>query len=110
MQKRYNILNIVAYGAPVMFKGQIEGTLKRMGDVNDPVPYLSAETTIDQDISDLEAKIEENQTQQGLCGSDYLQLQQLQNQLQELEAQLEYKTERWIYLTDLKERIDAQGK
>ena len=44
MQKRYNILNIVAYGSPVMFNGQIEGTLKRMGDVNDPVPYLSANT------------------------------------------------------------------
>ena len=66
--------------------------------------------TIDQDIADLEAQIEENQTQQGLCGSDYVQLQKLQDQLQELEAQLEYKTERWIYLTDLKERIDAQGK
>ena len=66
--------------------------------------------TIDQDIADLEAQIEENQTQQGLVGSDYVQLQQLQEQLQELEARLEEKTERWIYLTDLKERIDAQGK
>ena len=52
MQKRYNILNIVAYGAPVMFKGQIEGTLKRMGDVNDPVPYLSAETFKDFEVQD----------------------------------------------------------
>ena len=47
VQKRYNILNIVTYGAPVMFNGQIEGTLKRMGDVNDPVPYLSANTFTD---------------------------------------------------------------
>ena len=66
--------------------------------------------TIDRDIADLEAMIEENQTQQGLCGSDYVKLQQLQDQLQDLEAQLEQKTERWIYLTDLKERIDAQSK
>ena len=66
--------------------------------------------TIDEDIAALEAQIEENQVQQGLCGSDYVKLQQLQDQLQELEAQLEHKTERWIYLTDLKERIDAQGK
>jgi len=43
-------------------------------------------------------------------GSNYVKLQQLQDQLQELEARLEEKTERWIYLTDLKERIDAQGK
>lgn len=52
IQKRYNILNIVAYGAPVMFKGQIEGTLKRMGDVSDPVPYLSAETFKDFEVQD----------------------------------------------------------
>ncbi len=52
IQKRYNILNIVAYGAPVMFKGEIEGTLKRMGDVNDPVPYLSAETFQDFEVQD----------------------------------------------------------
>ena len=46
MQKRYNILNIVAYGSPVMFKGQIEGTLKRMGDVNDPVPVSYTHLTL----------------------------------------------------------------
>ena len=37
--------NVVLAGhSLVMFNGQIEGTLKRMGDVNDPVPYLSANT------------------------------------------------------------------
>ena len=66
--------------------------------------------TIDQDIADLEAKIEENQVAQGNCGSDYVKLQQLQSQLEELERKLEEKTERWMYLTELKERIDAQGK
>jgi len=66
--------------------------------------------TIDQDIADLEAAIEENQAQQGLCGSDYVKLQQLQEELQVLETRLEQKTERWIYLTDLKERIDSQSK
>ena len=29
---------------------------------------------------------------------------------EELEAQLEYKTERWMYLTELKEKIDAQRR
>ena len=52
VQKRYNILNIVTYGAPVMFNGQIEGTLKRMGDVNDPVPYLSANTFTNWEVQD----------------------------------------------------------
>ena len=35
---------------------------------------------------------------------------ELQAQIDELEAQLEFKTERWMYLTELKEKIDAQSK
>jgi len=66
--------------------------------------------TIEEDIAALEEKIEENQVRQGSAGSDYLLLQQLQEELAELEAQLEYKTERWMYLTELKEKIDAQSK
>jgi len=66
--------------------------------------------TIDQDIADLEAAMEENQRAQGECGSDYVKLQQLQEELETLEAKLEEKTERWMYLTELKEKIDAQGK
>ena len=66
--------------------------------------------TIDQDIADLEEKIEENQTAQAMAGSDYVRLQELQDELSSLEAQLETKTERWMYLTELKEKIDAQGK
>lgn len=66
--------------------------------------------TIDQDIADLEAAIEENQRFQAAAGSDYVKLQQLQEELTILEAKLEEKTERWMYLTELKEKIDAQGK
>ncbi len=64
--------------------------------------------TIDQDIADLEAKIEENQEAQGACGSDFVALQKLQEELTALEEALEAKTERWMYLTELKEKIDAQ--
>ena len=67
-------------------------------------------STIDQEIADLEAKIAENQEQQGLCGSDFVALQQLQEELTALEETLEAKTERWMYLTELKEKIDAQSK
>ena len=66
--------------------------------------------TIDEDIANLEARIEENQKAQIAAGSDYAKLQQLTEELSELEAQLEYKTERWMYLTELKEKIDAQSK
>ena len=66
--------------------------------------------TIEDDIAALEAKIEENQSLQAAAGSDYVKLQELQNQLAQLEAQLSCKEERWMYLTELKEKIDAQSK
>ena len=66
--------------------------------------------TIDQDIADLEAKLEENQGAQAGAGSDYVLLQQLQEELAELEQKLEEKMERWMYLNELKEKIDAQTK
>ena len=67
-------------------------------------------STIEDDMAGLEAKIEENHNLQAEAGSDYVKLQELQDQLTELEAQLSYKEERWMYLTELKEKIDAQGK
>ena len=66
--------------------------------------------TIDDDIAALESAIEENQKAQLSCGSDFVKLQQLQDALTDLEAQLEHKTERWMYLTELKEKIDAQAR
>ena len=67
-------------------------------------------STIEDDIAALEARIEENQAAQAAAGSDYVTLQQLQEELSQLEEQLQYKEERWLYLTELKEKIDAQGK
>ena len=66
--------------------------------------------TIDDDIANLEAAIEENQKNQEAAGADFVKLQELQDQLTDLEAKLEYKTERWMYLTELAERIEAQKK
>lgn len=64
--------------------------------------------TIDSDLAELEQKIADCEKEQNLCGSDYLKLQQLQQQQAELEKMLDEKTERWMYLTELKEAIDAQ--
>ena len=64
--------------------------------------------TIDDDIAALESQLAECQAAQGQCGSDYVKLQELQAQQEELEARLEEKTERWVYLNELKEKIDAQ--
>ena len=63
---------------------------------------------IDDEIAALEGKIERCMNEQNLCGIDYVKLQSLQGEQQELEALLEEKMERWMYLTELKEKIDAQ--
>ena len=65
--------------------------------------------TIDADLAELEAQITACQTEQESCGSDDVKLQELQARQAELEAALEEKTERWVYLNELKEQIDAQN-
>lgn len=64
--------------------------------------------TIDGELAALEAELAACQEAQGRCGSDYVELQALQARQAELEEQLEEKTERWVYLTELHERIQAQ--
>ena len=65
--------------------------------------------TIDDELAKLEAGIAACQAEQAACGSDYVKLQELQARQAELEAALEEKTERWVYLNELKEQIDAQN-
>ena len=65
--------------------------------------------TIDDDLDRLEADIAACQAAQEACGSDYVKLQELQARQAELEVALEEKTERWVYLNELKEQIDAQN-
>ena len=65
--------------------------------------------TIDDDLARLEADIAACQAEQAACGSDYVKLQELQARQAELEASLEEKAERWVYLNELKEQIDAQN-
>ena len=63
---------------------------------------------IDDEIAALEGEIAHCQEEQDRCGSDYVKLQELQARQSELEEQLARKEERWLYLTELKEKIDAQ--
>ena len=64
--------------------------------------------TIDQTIADIEAKIADTEAKIAQNASDYIRLQELTEEKTNLEAQLEEKTERWVYLNDLAERILAQ--
>ena len=65
--------------------------------------------TIDDELARLEADLAACQAEQAACGSDYVKLQELQARQAELEVALEEKTERWVYLNELKEQIDAQN-
>ena len=66
--------------------------------------------TIDRDIADLEARLAACEAEIAQNASDYVKLQALTAQKQALEAELEQKTERWVYLNDLAERIEAQKR
>ena len=65
--------------------------------------------TIEGEIAALEEPLAEVQAQQAAQATDYVALQALQARQGELEAALEEKMERWVYLSDLAERIAAQS-
>ena len=44
IKSRYNVLNTVTFGSPLLSAGTREGTVKRLGDVSDVVPFLSVHT------------------------------------------------------------------
>lgn len=41
IKANYNVLNTVCFGSPLLAAGSREGVVRRLGDVSDPVPYLS---------------------------------------------------------------------
>ncbi len=65
--------------------------------------------TIDDDIVQIEEKIEqlENQIQQNATNS--MKLAELMEEKEQAEAELEERMERWVYLSDLAEQIEAQN-
>ena len=64
--------------------------------------------TIDADIAALEEQIKQVEAEQAEKATDYAALQELQSRQEELEAALEEKMERWVYLNDLAEQIAKQ--
>ena len=63
--------------------------------------------TIDDDIADLESRIAACDEAISENASDYVKLQALTEERQALSEALDYKMERWVYLNDLAERIEA---
>ena len=65
--------------------------------------------TIDEDIATLEEKIEELEQKMLKNATNSAKLSEIMVQKEEVEAALEEKMERWVYLNDLAERIAAQN-
>ena len=64
--------------------------------------------TIESDIAALEEKIEELEASMSKFARDFVKLNQITKEKEEAEALLEEKMDRWMYLEDLKAKIDAQ--
>ena len=66
--------------------------------------------SIDGEIAALEEKLADVKRRQEECASDYVALQQLQEEQARLEGELEEKMDRWVYLSDLAEQIEEQNQ
>ena len=66
--------------------------------------------TIDEDIAKLEQKIENLDREILANATNSLKLSQLSEEKEAAEQELEEKMDRWVYLNDLAEKIDAQKK
>lgn len=64
--------------------------------------------TIDEDIATLEESISNIDKEMEKVASQYTKLEELIKQKQELEQKLEEKMERWMYLSELDEKIKGQ--
>ena len=64
--------------------------------------------TIDDDIAALEQKIEDLDAEMAAHASQYSRLAELTEEKEKVQAELDEKMERWMYLTELNEKIQAQ--
>ena len=64
--------------------------------------------TIDDEIAALEAEIAAKDDEMAKNATDYTALERLTQEKEALAAKLEEKMERWVYLNDLAEQIEAQ--
>ncbi|MFA5523505.1 MAG: ABC-F family ATP-binding cassette domain-containing protein [Tissierellales bacterium] len=65
---------------------------------------------IDDIIAETEEKIQDTEIKIGQAATDYVLLQELLAQKEELEKQLDEKMQRWVYLNELAEKIEENKK
>lgn len=66
--------------------------------------------TIDDDIAVLEEKLEDIDADMMKNATNSVRLSELSEEKENVQKQLDEKMERWVYLNDLAERIDAQNE
>ena len=96
--------------------GEVKGKKEKKETVREPKPqklrfsYKEQReyASIENEIAVLEEKIAEKDMEMEEYATDYAALQRLTEEKENLEAQLEEKMERWMYLSDMAERIEAQ--
>ena len=96
--------------------GEVKGKKEKKETVREPKPqklrfsYKEQReyASIENEIAVLEEKIAEKDMEMEENATDYAALQRLTEEKENLEAQLEEKMERWMYLSDMAERIEAQ--
>ena len=96
--------------------GEVKGKKEKKETVREPKPqklrfsYKEQReyASIENEIAVLEEKIAEKDMDMEEYATDYAALQRLTEEKENLETQLEEKMERWMYLSDMAERIEAQ--
>ncbi len=96
--------------------GEVKGKKEKKETVREPKPqklrfsYKEQReyASIENEIAVLEEKIAEKDMEMEEYATDYAALQRLTEEKENLETQLEEKMERWMYLSDMAERIEAQ--
>ncbi|WP_408628620.1 ABC-F family ATP-binding cassette domain-containing protein [Anaeromicropila herbilytica] len=66
--------------------------------------------TIDEVISKIESEIEVTEKKILESSTDFVKLNEFMKKKEDLEKDLEYRMERWVYLNDLAERIENEKK
>lgn len=109
---------IASYGATQSVKEAVSGDTtsakpkKYYKERENKLKFTYAEQkeydTIDDDIASLESKIEELDGEIAGAATQYSRLNELMQEKADVEAQLEHKMDRWVYLNDLAEKIEAQ--
>lgn len=92
--------------APV--KPKVEGERRRTEKLKFSFKEQKEFETIDADIAATEDKIRQVEEAEKTNSSDYVRLQELMEEKEALTAELDRLMERWMYLNELNERIEAE--